>query len=86
MMRNLKLGYFFTDGMLFRANNVLNNERYRYVISSFKDDEKSSLVVHKIYITDALFITAEGRVNVIAGRMKNKTLSRWGYSTASIEL
>lgn len=46
--------------MLFRAN-VVNNGRYRYVIPSFEDDEKSSLVpsarplsralarVHKIY-------------------------------------
>lgn len=37
-----------TDGMLFCAN-VVNNERYRYVIPSFKDDEKSSHAVHKLY-------------------------------------
>jgi len=36
------------DGILFRAN-VVNNGRYRYVIPSFKDDEKSSRAVHKIY-------------------------------------
>lgn len=36
------------DGMLYRAN-VINNERYRYVIPSFEDDEKSSRAVHKIY-------------------------------------
>lgn len=36
------------DSMLFRAN-VVNNGRYRYVIPSFKDDEKSSRAVHKIY-------------------------------------
>ncbi|KYN20561.1 hypothetical protein ALC57_07050 [Trachymyrmex cornetzi] len=39
--------------MLFRAD-IVNNGRYRYVIPSFKDDEKSSCAVHK-NITDAFY-------------------------------
>jgi len=66
------------DGMLFRAD-VVNNGRYRYVIPSFKDDEKSSCAVHK-NITDVLFITVEGGLNGSSQSYeKNKTLSKWEY-------
>jgi len=80
VMESFELGDLSsTDGMLFRAN-VANNGRYRYVILSLEDDEKSSRPparVHKIYngCTIHYCRTAGGGrrgADAVAGRRKTK--------------